>query len=453
MKRRFNYDLAVIGSGDAGSEAALIAAKAGLKVALIEAKKWGGSNLNTTNVPLGAAMHAAFGYKKAVDGASFGLSSGNLRYNFPTLMNWKSQAAKRAGANSKKLFEEAGIDCIHGAARFISKNEVAVGSETISAEKFLIATGASIADTGIKIPENVDYFLPENILDITRAPRSIFVVGAGSTGCEIAQFFAALGCEVVIADIAGRLLPREDEEVGQVLDEVFKNDKIKVLTQSRVVAIEKDGIEKRVIFMRGGQEKSVRTSAVVLCTGSAPNIDLGLDNAGVKYARDGIKVDDSMQTSSKNIYAAGDVIGGNSSTEKAIIDARVAAAHIIGKSKKVRNYTGLIRITNTYPEVAQVGISEDDCIRRDRKIKKITVPLQAVQKSNVTGFYDGFAKLIFGKSGTLIGGTVMAPNAGIVAQELAYAVKYELTASEIADVPHAANDWSELIRTAAERLK
>ena len=452
MKKRFDYDLVVIGSGDAGSEAALIAAKSGLNVALVEAKKWGGSNLNTSNVPFGAALHATFTYKSAIVGSRFGISSGNLRYNYPTLMNWKNAAAKKAGANNKKIFEDAKITCIHGTARFISKNEITVGKDTISAAKFLIATGASTADTGIKIPSDVDYYLPENVLDIPRVPKSVFVVGAGSTGCEIAQYFSALGSEVVIADIAGRLLPREDEEAGQVLDEVFKRDDIKVLTQSRVVALEKDGTSKKVIFMRGGQEKSIKVDAVILCTGSAPNIDLGLENAGVKYTHDGIKTEDSMQTSTKNIYAAGDVTGGPSSTEKAIFDARIATAHIVGKSKLVRNYTGLIRVTNTCPEVAHVGASEDDCIRHDRKIKKIIVPLQAVQKSNITDYYTGFVKLIFGKTGTLIGGTVMGPNAGIVAQELAYAVKYEMTAEEISAVPHVANDWSELIRTAAERI-
>lgn len=453
MKKKFDYDLIVIGSGDAGGEAALIAAKSGLKVALVEARKWGGASLNYSNIPFGAAMHAAMTYKHAIDGARYGISSGNLHYNYPTLLNWKNKASKLAGGNSKKIFEDAKITCISGLARFLSSTEIAVGNQTIAAKKFLIATGASVADTGITIPENVDYYLPDNVVDMPRVPKSVFIVGAGSTGCEFAQYFAALGSEVVIADIAGRLLPREDEEVGQVMDEVFKRDRIKTLTQSRVVAIERDGSEKRAIFMRGGQEKSIKIGAVVLCTGSAPNVSIGLDNAGVKYSRSGINVDDTLQTSTKNIYAAGDVIGGPSSTEKAIIDARVAVAHIIGKAKNTVNYSGLIRVTNTFPEVAQVGISEDDCIRRDRKVKKITVPLQAVQKSNITDFYGGFVKLIFSKSGTLIGGTVMAPNAGIIAQELAFGVRYEMSANEIASVPHVANDWSELIRSAAERIK
>ena len=452
MKKRFDFDLIVIGSGDAGGEAALIAAKSGLKVALVEAKKWGGSSLNETNVPFGAAMNTAMTYKHAIDGARFGISSGALRYNYPTLANWKNIAAKRSGANSKTNFEEAGITCIHGTARFLSKEEISVGSDTYRAKKFLIATGASTADTGIKINENVNYLLPGTALDIPRMPRSVFVVGAGSTGCEMAQYFAALGSDVIIADIAGRLLPREEEEVGQVLDEIFNKDGIKVLTQSRVIALEKEGLETKVVFMRGGQEKVVKVDAVVLCTGSAPNIDLGLDNTGVRYSKKGIKVDETMVTNIKSIYAAGDVTGGDSSMEKAVFDARVAAAHIIGRSKAVRNDVGMIRVTNTYPEIAQVGASEDDCIRRDRKIKKIVMPLQASQKAIVSDYYYGIVKLIFNKSGVLIGGTVMSPDASIVAQELAYAVRYEMTAEEIAAVPHVMSSWGELIRSAAERI-
>ena len=238
---KFDYDLAIIGSGDAGGKAALIAAESGQRVVLIEANKWGGSSLNTTNVPFGALFHASQVYKKAIEGSKFGISSNNLRYNYPTINNWKNVAMRRARANNKSEFEDSGITCIKGRARFISKKELAVGEEIIRAKKYLIATGASILDTGIKIPETVDYWLPEDALNMLRPPKSIFIIGAGSTGCELAQYFATLGTEVIIADIAGRLLPREDEEVGQVMDDVFNKDKIKVLTQSRVIALEKDG--------------------------------------------------------------------------------------------------------------------------------------------------------------------------------------------------------------------
>ena len=436
MSKRFDYDLAVIGS-----------------VVLVEANKWGGSSLNSTNVPFGALFHASQIYKKAIEGGKFGISSNGLRYNYPTINNWKNVAMRRAKSNSKAEFEENNITCIKGRARFISKKELAVNDEVIRAKKYLIATGASILDTGIKIPENVDYWLPEDVLSMLRPPKSIFIIGAGSTGCELAQYFATLGSEVIIADIAGRLLPREDEEVGQVMDDVFNKDKIKVLTQSRVIALEKDGQTKKVIFLRGGQEKSVRINEILMCTGSAPNVDIGLENAGVKFDQTGVSVDITMRTSQKHIYAAGDVVGGKSSTEKAEMEARVAAMHIIGKSKAIADYRGLIRVTDTYPEVAQIGETEDDCIRADKKIKKIVVPLDAVMKANLSDTHNGFIKLIAAKkSDKLLGATIMAPDAGILAQELAFALCYDLTADNIAMVPHIANDWNAIIREACERI-
>ena len=453
MKNRFDYDLAVLGSGDAGGEAALIAAKSGLKVALIESGKWGGSSLNYSNVPFGALFYATQQFKNALNGAKFGLSSTGLRYNYPTVNNWKNVALKRAKANSKKDFEEAGISCLHGRGHLLSSTEISVNEQTIRAKKIVIATGASMLDTGIKIPTDIEYWLPENVLEMIRPPKSIFIVGAGSTGCELAQFFATLGTEVIIADIAGRLLPREDEEVGQVLDEIFNKEKIKVLTQSRVIALEKDATSKKVIFLRGGQEKSIRVDQVLMCTGNQPNIDIGLENAGVKFTQRGIDVNEHCRTNVKNIYAAGDVLGGHSSTEKALIEARAAAADILGRGKKAAvDYRGIIRVTNISPAIAEVGITEDDCIRHDSKYNKVIIALDSVQKANTSDSMMGFVKLILAKkSNKILGGTIMAPHAGLIAQELAIAIRYEMTTYELASVPHLANDWSELIRVACEQ--
>ena len=453
MKNRFDYDLAVLGSGDAGGEAALIAAKSGLKVALIESGKWGGSSLNYSNVPFGALFYATQQFKNALNGAKFGLSSTGLRYNYPTVNNWKNVALKRAKANSKKDFEEAGISCLHGRGHLLSSTEISVNEQTIRAKKIVIATGASMLDTGIKIPTDIEYWLPENVLEMIRPPKNIFIVGAGSTGCELAQFFATLGTEVIIADIAGRLLPREDEEVGQVLDEIFNKEKIKVLTQSRVIALEKDTTSKKVIFLRGGQEKSIRVDQVLMCTGNQPNIDIGLENAGVKFTQRGIDVNEHCRTNVKNIYAAGDVLGGHSSTEKALIEARAAAADILGRGKKAAvDYRGIIRVTNISPAIAEVGITEDDCIRHDSKYNKVIIALDSVQKANTSDSMMGFVKLILAKkSNKILGGTIMAPHAGLIAQELAIAIRYEMTTYELASVPHLANDWSELIRVACEQ--
>ncbi len=449
---RYNYDLVVLGSGDAGSEAAFLANEAGLKVAIVENNKWGGSSLNFSDIPMGALRYVSNLMHEAKRASKLGLSSNALRYNYPTVNNWKNFAMKRAGANDKKVYTEDRITCIEGEARFLSAHEIAVGDETIKAKQFLIATGATIADVGIKIPENVNYWLPEDVPYILRPPKSVFVVGAGATGCEIAQYFSQMGATVTLADLAVRVLPQEDEEVGQVLEEIFTKDGIKVLTQSRVVALEKHDNAIKVIFIRGGQEKSIKADEVVLCTGYTPNVqDLGLNNAKVKFNHDGIRVSGSMQTSAKNIYACGDVIGGHSNNTKAKIEARIAALHLIGKSREVVDYTGLIRTTKLFPEVATVGLNEDDCIKADRKFKKTIKPLFC-NASITENFRSGFIKMISDKHGLFLGATIMAPNASLIAQELSMALRYNMSVREIYQVPHPENEWSMLVKNCCEDL-
>ena len=450
--RKFDYDLIVIGSGAAGSAGALMAAAADLKVAIVEADRWGGSTLNYTDVPRAALFHASHLLQQASSGTRFGLSTKNLHYNYPTINNWKNVAMRRAGANNPKTLQDAGITCYHGRAHFLSPYEISVGQKRLSARHFLIATGSAMIDAGIKIPVNFQYLTPDSIVDLLRPPRTLVVVGAGPTGCEIAQFFAELGTRVLLADIAGRLLPSEDEEVGQALDTIFNQSGIKVLTQTRVVALANDNLSKRVVFLRGGEEKSVRVEAVMLCTGSTPSTDLGLENAGVKYDRNGIKVQPSMQSSIKHIYAAGDVVGGPSSTEKALLDAEIALKHIVGRSKETVRYDGMTRIVHTWPAVASVGATEDDCIRNDRRIKKVLVPLSIAQVSNTQDFRDGFVKIITDRDLRIIGASIIAPQATLMIQELAMAVRFNLTPREILATPHPAGDWGELVRIACQRL-
>lgn len=448
MKRRFTYDLIVLGSGTGGAHVALRCAAAGKKVALVESEQWGGAG-NNHDIALRAMLHATHLLDKAIRGARFGLSSANLRYNYPTLQNWKNLALRRAHAGSKQPFIDAGIDCFDAHGQLLSAHEVGVDeNRIITAKEILIATGASVLDTGIKIPEGLDYLLASAATELPRPPRSLFIVGAGATGCELAQYFATLGTKVVIADIAGRLLPREDEEAGQVLDEIFNRSDIKVLTQSRVIALEKDNISKKVIFLRGGQEKSIRIDEVLLATGSAPNLDFGIKNANIKYNRAGIVVNSSCQTSAKNIYALGDVVGGHSSDEKILEEAEVVSEHLIRRSKRQVDLHGLVNLSLTNPNIASVGVSEDDCLRSDRRFQKVVLPLDSANKANLCDEHSGFVKIILDRNKKIIGGTVMAPNAALVAEQLALALYFELTAPMLARTPYLHSDWGELLRLA-----
>ena len=450
---RFDYQYVVIGSGAAGSAAALMAAGLGAHTAIVEADRWGGTTLNYRDIPYAAALGFGQRYAEAVAGSRFGMSSSTLRYNYPTVLNWQAAAVRRAGGGSKKVFENVGIDCYHGFAHFISSHEIAVGEDQISAEKFLIATGTNIAVNGIAGIDTVSCWSPDTALRMAKLPKVMMVVGAGSTGCELAEYFAALGVQVLLAEAQERVLPREDPEASEVIEKHLRDRfGVKILEKSRVVALQQDAGGQQVIFIRGGQEKSVKVDAVVLATTPEPTTDLGLENAGVKFTYRGIQVDQNLRTTNHHIWAAGDVIGGESSTEKATYDGKLATLNAINNAGNIANYTGFTRMTNTLPRVAKVGLNEIECQQIKQKQKTALVPLDAISASNTNDFRAGFVKLTINPKEQIIGATVVSPEADLVIQEVAMAVRNGFKASELAGTPHVASGWAEAVRMAAREL-
>lgn len=454
-KPTFDYDLIVIGSGAGGSAAATIAARDGKRVAIIEADTFGGDSPNWSDVPTKALLHAAHLYDAARHGSRFGLRSSMLGYNYPSLRAWKELAVKRTGmGGNRRYYENEGIDTYHGNAHFLTPNEISVNRRHLSAEYFLIATGSHWVAPNIQGLVNVSYLTPRTILEVLRPPKSLYVIGAGTIGVELAQLMAIFGTKVYLAEIASRILPQEDEEVGVLFERILKEQKgVTPLTHTRTLAIAKDGIGKRITYDRGGVEKSIHVDEVLIATGRVPSIDLGLENASVKYTPKGIETNEYLQTSARHIYAAGDVLGHNSHTHTAILESRVAAHNLLHpRSRTNPDYTATPKLTFTYPGVASVGLSEDDCIKRDLLINKAVAPLNIIGRSNTADFRDGFVKMITDKKGIVLGATVVAPDAAEMIHELALAVKYQMTARQVAETPHAFLSWSEAVRVAAAKL-
>lgn len=453
-KPQFDYDLIVIGSGAGGSAAATIAAREGKKVAIVEADTFGGDSPNWSDVPMKALLHASQLYDEARHGARFGLRSNTMGYNYPSLRAWKDVAVKRTGAaGNKKFYEAQGIDAFEGNAHFLSPNEITVNRRHLSAAHFLVATGSHWVAPDVQGLADVKYLTPRTILEALRPPKSLYIIGGGTIGVEIAQLMAIFGTKVYIAEIAARLLPKEDEEVGELVERLLGESKgVTTLTQTRTLSVVKDGLGARVTFLRGGVEKSVRVDEVLIATGRTPSVDLGLENASIKYTPAGIDVNEHLQTTAKHIYAAGDVLGNSRHTHTALHESRVAAHNILMKSKVSPDYTASPRLTFTFPGVASVGLSEDDCLKRDLHINKATAPLNMIARSNTSDFHDGFVKVITDKKGVILGATVVAPHAAEIIHELALAVKYGLTANQVAATPHAFLSWSEAVRVACGKL-
>jgi len=222
----FDYDLIVIGSGAGGSAAATIAARAGKRVAIIEADTFGGDSPNWSDIPTKALLHVARLYDEARHGAKFGLRVSTLGYNYPSIRAWKELAVQRTGAaGNRKFYESHGISAFNASAHFLSPNEISVNRRHLSASHFLIATGSSWTTPNIQGLTDVPFFTPRTILETIRPPKSLFIIGGGSHGVEIAQLMATFGTKVYIAEQASRILPKQDSEVGELLEKVLTEQK------------------------------------------------------------------------------------------------------------------------------------------------------------------------------------------------------------------------------------
>ena len=455
-KRKFDFDLIVLGSGAGGSAAANIAAKAGLNVAIVENDLFGGESPNYSDIPRAAISKVKKAFFEAKKAEKMGLRSANLTYNFPIISAWKKIVIERTGAHdNQKFFESVGIKTFRGEARFLTPNEISINQKHYSAKDFLIATGSKISIPDIKNIENVRYYTPKTIFNIARPPKSIFIVGGGAEAVEIAQILAIFGTKVYISEVSARLLPKEDEEVGITLENILvEENHVYVLPQTRVVAVQKDGLMKRVIFQRGGTEKFVRVDEILVVGERIPNTDIGLENAHIDFSKDGIAVNEFSQTSMKHIFAVGGVVNPQAQTAEILLESRTVAHNILHSRSKIEVKFPLSpRTISTWPEIATVGLTEDDCLKRDLKYKTAIAPLNLIAKSNVENFSSGFAKIICDRKGKVIGGSIVSPDATNLISQISLAIRNEMTAHDLAEIPQPFLSWSEIIRVAAHKIK
>ncbi|MCL2037408.1 NAD(P)/FAD-dependent oxidoreductase [Candidatus Saccharibacteria bacterium] len=454
-KTKFNYDLIVLGSGAAGSVAAEIAARAGQKVALVEATQLGGAAPHTSDIPVGALLEAAHIFDAAQHGAAMGLRTNTLGYNYPSVRTWKDLTIKRSGASSlAEHLRGRGIDLFRARAHFLSRHEISIGRRHLSAEKFLIATGSKPLIPDIPNLDKVNYLTPETAIDLLRPPKSLFVVGAGTAGVQLAELFAIFGSKVYLAETQRRILPREDDEVSAAITETFKKSRgMEILTSARVIAVKNDSLTTRVTYLAGETEHSVKVERVLFATGRTPNTDLGLENAGVEYDQSGIKTDEFLNTSTRNIWAAGDVLGRLSTTHSALYESRIATNNLLGKPKIAPNYSIVPRVIWTSPEIAAVGATEKDLTRDDAKFHRSIIQNTSVARANVANFSAGFTKILTGAKGELLGATIMAPNAAETIGQLVLAIQSGLTAQQLAETVQPFGSWGEVVRLACAKVR
>lgn len=450
--KQFNYDAIVIGTGAGGGVTAHQLAQAGKKVAVVEMEKFGGECPNFGCVPTKSLLQSAEIYKIITGSERFGIKA-EVDIDYKKIKQWKNLAVKRTGTSEgEDLYEAENIDVYHGHAHFLNPWEIAVGSTRLKAQNFMIATGTKSVVPPIAGLVDTGFITYREAINLTKPPKSLFIIGGGAIGCEFAELFCTFGAKIYIADMAPRLIPQEDPEVGDLLKNLFEKRGAHVYCNTSVTRVEKKGDKKHVSFEHNGNIQNVIVDEILLASGKAPNTDLGLENAGIKYNKNGIQVNNKMQTTAPHIYAAGDVIGPYRFTHMASYQSRIAAHNMLHNKKVTADYHAVPRCVFVDPEIACVGMTEQQLKDKNITYQIGMTPIFVIGRANTTNQKEGFVKVLANKKGKLLGASVVSPRAGEVIHELTLAVQMGLKACDVAKTIHAFPTWSEAVRLACNKI-
>jgi len=420
------YNLVVLGAGTAGLVSAAGAAGLGAKVALVEKHLMGGDCLNFGCVPSKGLLRGARAAQAAREAEAFGVGiAGSITFDFSSAM--ERMRRLRAGISehdSAHRLSELGVDVFFGAAKFVARDAVEVGGQTLLFSRAVIATGTRAASPAITGLAGVGFLTNETVFSLPELPRRLAVIGAGPIGCELAQAFRRFGSEVFLFTRGSRLLPREDADAAGVVARQFDREGIRIALGSKILRAEKQNGAKALVFQRDNQEDRVVADEILVAVGRAPNVEgLNLDTAEVAFDNRGVTVDDHLRTSNPRIYAAGDICSAHKFTHVADAMARVALQNALFFGRKKASALVIPWCTYTDPELAHVGLYEKEARERGLDLTTLTVPLKEVDRAVLDGDENGFARIHAEKrSGRILGATLVAHHAGEMISEISLAV-------------------------------
>ncbi|MEX2445073.1 MAG: mercuric reductase [Alkalispirochaeta sp.] len=461
------YNLVVLGGGTAGLISAAVAASMGARTALIERGFLGGDCLNVGCVPSkglirGARGQAELEWLQETGLISFGTgAAGSLpQVAFTTVMErLRRIRSEMSGHDSATRYrDEFGVDVYIGEGTFSGRTLITVTGDDgttreLSFSKAVIATGARAAAPPIPGLDSTPYLTNESLFTLTELPESLVIIGAGPIGCEMAQSFARLGSRVELVEVAPRILPREDLDVANVVHQELEAAGVTVHVQASVSGVSGSAETGVSVQYRSaaGEEVRVEGARLLVAIGRAANLDgLNLDRAGVKAHARGIEVNDYLQTSNRRVFAAGDVASPYQFTHMAEATASLVVQNALFlKTGKTSRLT-VPWCTYTSPEVAHVGISEQDAQRDGIAVDVYRHEMSAVDRARLDGETEGFVKLITPQGKTrILGATIVAAHAGEMIGEIVLAMQNKLGVDKLASVVHPYPTQSEAVKRAA----
>jgi len=457
--RTFDYNLIVIGAGSAGLVASYIAAALKARVALIEKHRMGGDCLNTGCVPSKALIRSAKILSYARRAAEFGGTGGEPRVDFAAVMERVRQVVARVEPHdSVERYRSLGVDCYAGEARLTSPYSVTVNDRTLTTRSIIIATGASPLIPAIHGLEETDYLTSDNLWDLREKPGRLVVLGGGPIGAELSQAFARLECRVTQVEMAPRIMGREDPEVSAFIQQRFEAEGIRVLTRHAATKVERRGEEQVLLCEHGGSEVAIPFDRIIVAVGRKPNVSgFGLEELGVRIGERGTVESDLFQrTNFPNIYCAGDVAGPYQFTHTAGHQAWYAAVNALFrpfKSFRIDN-RAVPWCTFTDPEVARVGLSEEDARQQQIPYETTHYPLDDLDRAIADGEAHGWIKILTipGRD-RILGVTIVGPHAGDLLAEYVLAMQHGLGLNRILGTIHIYPTLAEANKLAAGAWK
>lgn len=452
---RGRYHLVVIGSGTAGLTAAGGCAALGGRVALIERHLTGGDCLITGCVPSKAIISSARAAATVRRASEHGIHvPPGVRIDGAAVMErMRRLRAKVSPHDSVQRLKEMGVDVYLGEARFVSPLAVEVAGTRLEFARAVIATGGRPASPPIPGLKEAGFLTNETLFELTQIPTRFAMIGAGPIGCEMAQTFQRLGSQVTLIDVAGHVLNREDPDAAEIVQRALQRDGVQLVLEAKVTQVGRRGSETVVTVEQQGHSAEVVCDALLVGVGRAPNIEqLNLESAGVRYEKQGVTVNDFLQTSNPRVYAAGDVASPYKFTHIANAQGRITLINAMFWPIQRTSRLIIPWCTYTDPEIAHVGLYEAQAKEQGHEVHTLTVPLEENDRAVVDGEDEGFIRVHL-KRGTdrMLGATIVAAHAGDLLTYFTLAMTQGKGLSSLGGAIYPYPTQSEIIRQIASQ--
>jgi pyruvate/2-oxoglutarate dehydrogenase complex dihydrolipoamide dehydrogenase (E3) component len=454
---RPEFDIVVIGGGSAGLVVAAGAAQLGARVALVEKHELGGDCLHTGCVPSKTLIRSAKIAHLMRTAERYGIPSAEPAVRLADVMERVAAVISRVSRHdSPERFRGLGVDVVFGAGRFVDAAVFEVGGRRLAAKTFVIATGSRPAVPPIPGLDRVPFLTNESIFDLREDVPALAIIGAGPVGVEMAQAFARLGSRVTVIDVAAGLLPREDRDLAAVVETRLRNEGVDFRFATTITSVE--GVSGSIrLGVRGneGDAGEIVASHLLIAVGRRANVDgLALDAAGVAVDHGHVVVDTRLRTTNPRIFAAGDVTGGHLFTHVAGHHGGIVLRQALFRMFWSKPSAVVPWCTYTDPELARVGLSEDEARERRIDHRVYRFAFDDLDRAHTEGATDGHAKILTDPRGRLLGAAIVGAQAGELIHEYVLALQHGMKAADVAGPIHVYPTLAEINKRVAEqRLK